>query len=177
MRLLIVETSPHGGLLHYAVQLGDALAARGHAVDLLTARGNELAARDGAARMRAVLTPPVRSSRPPPGGFRYLVRRVGVAARLALAWARIVWESRRGYDGVVLGDVGLSISALAVLLISALPRRPRLIYVCHNVRGLSRRTGEREIPTLIGFLLERLYARLDLTFVHGERSRAEYEPT
>ena len=175
MKLLVVETSAHGGMLHYAVQLGNALAARGHAVDLLTPRGNELADREHGARMRAVLTPPVSSWRSPPAGVRYLLRRAGVAFRLALAWGRVVWEARRRYDAVVLGDIELSLSAAAALVITALPRRPRLIHICHNVRGLSRQTGVGETRTVVGFLLQRLYGRFDLTFVHGERSRAEYE--
>ena len=29
MRLAVIETAPRGGLLHYAVQLGDALADAG----------------------------------------------------------------------------------------------------------------------------------------------------
>src|SRR5919109_4724248 len=42
MRIAVVENARRGGLLHYAVQFGDALAARGHEVDLLTAKDHEL---------------------------------------------------------------------------------------------------------------------------------------
>src|SRR5690349_5889152 len=42
VRLAIVETAAYGGLLHYSAQLGDAVAERGHEVDLLTPRDNEL---------------------------------------------------------------------------------------------------------------------------------------
>jgi len=42
MRIAVVESAAHGGLLHYAAQLANALADRGHDVELITARGNEL---------------------------------------------------------------------------------------------------------------------------------------
>ena len=50
MRIAVVEPTSQGGLLHYAFQLADALAERGHAVDLLVPAGNELAQHPGAAR-------------------------------------------------------------------------------------------------------------------------------
>ena len=180
MRLAIVETSPHGGLLHYAVQLGEALAARGHAVDLLTARGNELEHRGASARMRAVLTPSVRSPAPARGGAAYLARRAGIAVRLSRAWARVLWELRRGrYDAALLGDFALSLPAAATLALSASPWRPRLVDVCHNVRPFNKWGGDElheSSPVLLG-LLRRLYPRFDLVLVHGERSRSKFTAT
>jgi hypothetical protein len=55
MRLAVLETAVHGGLLHYAAKLADALADRGHEVDLLTARDNALLERRRSARTRAIL--------------------------------------------------------------------------------------------------------------------------
>jgi hypothetical protein len=91
-RIAVIETSPYGGLLHYAVQLGDALADRGHEVDLIVPRANELIGHRGAAQMRAVLTPSVRwTEQAKRGRLRILVRRAGVAVRLARSWARILF--------------------------------------------------------------------------------------
>ena len=81
MRLAVVQTAAHGGLLHYAAQLADALAARGHDVELIAARGNELEGRTGAARMRAVLAAATEA----PDGWRRAVRRAGIASRLVRA--------------------------------------------------------------------------------------------
>jgi glycosyltransferase involved in cell wall biosynthesis len=179
MRLAIVETAPKGGLLHYAVQLGDALAERGHEVDLITPRDNELAARTGAAHMRAVLTPPVRDMSQPRSRAAYQARRLAIALRLARAWARVLRESNRGrYDAEIVNcDVTLSPVALAVLALTLRPRRPRIAFVCHNVRPFNRWAGGElfETSRLLTALLRRLYARLDLVFVHGERSREEFE--
>ena len=81
------------------------MADRGHDVDLLTARDNELLGRRGSARMRAVLTPLNRPATEDPTGLRYVVRRSGIAVRLARTTARSMWELRRGrYDAVLLND-------------------------------------------------------------------------
>src|SRR5437870_259047 len=121
LRLALVETSPHGGLLHYAVQMGDALAERGNCVDLLVPRDNELVGRQaGPARMGAVLAGPAASPSEPRPGLAYVARGAGIAARLARAWARAVWEvETRRYDAVLLGDFALSLPALVVLGLAA----------------------------------------------------------
>ena len=181
MQLAVVGTAPFGGLLHYGVQLADSLARRGHTVDLIVPRDNELVGRNGAARMRAVLPPPVASAQAPPSGLAYLRRRGGIAARLAAGWARIIWEARRGgYDVVLLNtDVSLSLTAAAGLLLTAVPGCPPLAYVCHNARPYNRFGGRDmyETSAILRRLLGRLYPRLDLVLVHGERSREEFEHT
>lgn len=178
VRLAIVETSPHGGLLHYAVQLGDALARRGHAVDLIAARDNELRDHDGPARMRPVLARCAPSAAAPPAGAAYLARRAAIALRLALAWARVLREARAGrYDAVIVGDFALSLTAGAALLLTALPGRAPLAEICHNVRPYNKWGGAQlhESSPLLLWLLRRLYPRFGVVLVHGERSRAEFD--
>ncbi|HUR84046.1 MAG TPA: glycosyltransferase family 4 protein [Solirubrobacteraceae bacterium] len=181
MRLAIVETSPHGGLLHYAVQLADALARRGHAVDLIAARGNELQDHRGPARMRAVLARSAPSAAAPAGGaVAYAARRAGIALRLLRAWGRIMREARASsYDAVLLGDFALSLTAAGGLLLTALPGRPVLAEICHNVRPYNKWGGDElhESSPLLHALLRRLYPRFELVLVHGERSREEFEAT
>jgi glycosyltransferase involved in cell wall biosynthesis len=179
MRLAVVETAAHGGLLHYAVQLGDALAGRGHAVDLIVPCGNELSERSGPARRREILAPPT-----PDPNARFAnvrtIRRAGVAVRLLRAWGRINWELRRDrYDAAILtSDVDLSPMALAVLAVTM--RRGMLVAgVCHSVRPLNRWAGEEMFASspLLSSLLRAMYARMDFVFVHGERSLSEFRAT
>ena len=181
MRVAVVELQQQGGLLQYAVQLGDALAKRGHEVDLLTVSGNELADRPLTARMRAVLTRPVRSMQQPRGRVAYFLRRAGIAVRLARAWARIVWETRPGarYDAVIVTtDLSLTLAAGACIAMTALPGRAALACVCHNVRIFNRWSQKLfSSSPLVSAAVGKAYSRFDLVFVHGERSRSEFEST
>lgn len=179
MRLAVIETAPRGGLLHYAAQLGDALADGGNSVDLIAPDGNELASRKGRATMLPVLPAATGEGPESPSRMTYLVRRVGIAVKLARAWATILRLcSRRRYDAVVLNcEISLTPVAFAVLALTLRPGRPKLSLVCHNVRPFNRWAGEdlfRSSRTL-DELLRRVFGRLDVVFVHGERSRAEFE--
>lgn len=174
----MVESASHGGLLHYAAQLADGLAARGHEVELITARNNELLGRTGRARMRAILAAPTPYPSEPPSGIRYFARRSGIAVRVIRAAARMIWAVRRGrYDAALLiDDLNLSLAAGAALLLALVPGRPTLAAICHEPRPRSRRRGQGlyiSSPLLLA-LLRRVYAHVDLVLVHGERSRAEF---
>src|SRR6185503_187385 len=105
MRLAVIESAPRGGLLHYAAQLAEGLAERGHEVDLITARTHELAVRPPGVRIRAVLPVATRAPDESAGAVGTLLRRAGIAARVVAASARTLWEVARGrYDGVILTD-------------------------------------------------------------------------
>jgi glycosyltransferase involved in cell wall biosynthesis len=178
MRIAVVETVSHGGLLHYAAQLADGLAARGHDAELIVPRGNELEHRQGQARMRAILAPPTHDAIKPRSRVRYFLRRAGIAGRLTRAWLRVLLETRRGrFDAVVLtGDTQLALSTLGAGLLTLGPRRPPVAAVCHNVRVFNRWGGD-DLHAGSGrgaALLRWLYPRLDVVFVHGERSLEEF---
>ncbi len=178
MRIAVVEHSTHGGLLHYAVQLADGLAARGHDVEILVPRGNELVQRTGVARMRAILPPPTRTLKHPRSRAAYGIRRAGIAGRLARGWLRALLETRRGgVDAVVLtGDTQLTLSTIGAGLFTLGPRRPRVAAICHNVRVFNRWAGDELHISSSATLapLRMLYPRLDVVFVHGERSLDEF---
>jgi glycosyltransferase involved in cell wall biosynthesis len=138
--------------------------------------------RPAAARQRPVLAAPVPPDGSAPWPARPLaLRRAGVGARLGLAWARILWEARRGgYDAVIVdADVGLWLSAGGAIALTALPGRPKVAVVGHNVRTYNRWSGDGLFVTsrLQLALERRMYERLDLVFVHGDASRAEFERT
>jgi glycosyltransferase involved in cell wall biosynthesis len=182
MRVAIIETTPYGGLLHYAVQFGDALAARGHDVDLIVPRNNELLSHHGTAHMRPVLTPTVDWTKiPKRDPIRILIRRARVALRLARSWARILVEARRGrYEAVVVNcDLGLTLTATGALLLTHLPGGPRVVNVAHNARVFNRWGGDQMFKTnpVLTAVYGRMVKSFDLVLLHGERSREEYQAT
>jgi glycosyltransferase involved in cell wall biosynthesis len=179
MRIGVIESAPRGGLLHYAAQLADGLARRGHETVLITARESELSGRLDGVVLRAVLPAAARYTSEPPSGLRYQRRRAGVAMRLIAASARTLWEVQRGHYDVVLliDDLNVSLAAAGALLLALLPRRPALAAICHEPRPRDRWSPAAvyaQSKTLRAFLLA-LYRRVDLVLVHGERSRAEFE--
>jgi glycosyltransferase involved in cell wall biosynthesis len=180
MRIVLVETAPYGGLLHYAVQLGNALASRGHQVELLTPRDNELTTRAHPATMRDVLIRPVDSTaEPPSGGMRILIRRARIAVRLVRAWMRISWEARRGRFDVVIVNCGVQnwIGALGALGLTSVAQGATRVDICHNAAVYDRWRGKGPLAAAprLQRLLRSLYRRFDLVLVHGERTKAEFE--
>lgn len=174
MRLAVVETSPFGGLLHYSVQLADALARRGHMVEVIAPRNNELRHHAGAAVMRPVLTRTVRGERQPSLRAAYLARRGMVAVRLARAWLRILVEVPRGrYDAVITGaDISLPISGAAALALTSLPGRAPIAFISHNTRNYNRWSRDglyRPAPLLLRLVMP----RFERVFVHGGNARRE----
>lgn len=181
MRIAIIEPLPFGGLLHYAVQLGDALAQAGDDVDLLLARDNELSAHRGPARRHPILPAEPAPAPPDPTRAQTLARRARTARRLLAGWTRIAREVRRCDHDVVLlgGSFDMALTAAAALLVTHLRGSAPLVHVCHNVRPLNRWGGDQlylESGVSLA-LMRRLYPRFDLVFVHGERSRQEFEET
>ncbi len=181
MRIAVIEPVPRGGLLHYATQLADALAERGVTVNLLVARGNELAARPGPARRRAILPSEPTPLPADPTRAQARLRRARTALRLLATWGRIAREVRFGdYDAILLnGSFDMALTAGAGLIVTRLKGATPMAHVCHNVRPFNRWGGEQlyvsSRPTIA--LLRRLYPSFDLVFVHGEQSRREFEAT
>jgi glycosyltransferase involved in cell wall biosynthesis len=179
LKIAVVESAPRGGLLHYAAQLADALADRGHDVELLTGRRNELEGRLRRARMRAVL--PVAAPAPdePPAGLRYLLRRLGIGMRLLGLGTSMAWNlaRRSRYDvAVLVDDPSVALTAAQMLVLTLLPRRPLLVAICHEPRPRNRWSGAAlytRSPVLLT-TLRLLYPRLDAVLVHGERSKMEF---
>jgi glycosyltransferase involved in cell wall biosynthesis len=181
MRIVIIEPFPNGGLLHYSTQLADALAERGNDVDLVVARGHELADRPGPARRRAVLPPDATPLPTNPTRLQIKIRRARTAMRLISTWTQIAREVRSSdHDAILLGGgFDMAFNALAGLFVTHQRSRTPITLICHNVRPYNR-WGGRELyvdsgPTIA--LLRRLYPSFDLVFVHGERSKLEFEAT
>jgi glycosyltransferase involved in cell wall biosynthesis len=181
MRIAIIEPFPYGGLLQYSTQMADALALRGNDVELVVPSANELSDRRGPARRRAILAPDATPAPLNATPRQLKIRRARTAARLSRAWAQIVREVRScRCDAILLGgSFDMALNALAGLLAVKASGRTLITHVCHNIRPLNRWGGEglyvSSGPTLT--LLRKLYPRFDLVFVHGERSKREFEAT
>lgn len=180
MRIAIIEPFPIGGLLHYSTQLADALALRGNQVQLIVAAENELSKRPGPAERRALLPPDPAPMPTNPTRLQMQLRRARTALRLLTTWWRIARTVQSSdCDAILLGGgFDLAPVALAALVITHRGGHPPLAHICHNVRPYDRWGDELYLhPGLTTSLLGRLYPSFDLVFVHGERSRAEYEAT
>ncbi|MFL5883709.1 MAG: glycosyltransferase family 4 protein [Thermoleophilaceae bacterium] len=178
MKIAVVEHAAIGGLLHYAFQLADGLAGRGHDVHLLAPRGHELEGVPTQAKLRPVLVPPTTSTSPPSNRLLYEGRRALIASRLVRGWSRVLWEVRaHGYDVVILNcDITFApITQFATAL--TVGPGPVICDVCHNVRPFAVRSREDIFDTSDGAhgWLRRLYPRFDLVFVHGEGNRELFE--
>jgi len=178
MRMAFVETSPFGGNLHYAAQFANALAERGNQVDLIVPKGNELEDRDGRAEMRAILTPTVRNTKAhPQGPVARFIRRALVGARLTRCWAEVVRASGSGhYDLIVINAaIYYTVAALALLILTLIPRCPPVVFICHETQRKGRDEQLTGTSGILGFLMARLFPRFRLILLHGEKSRAEFE--
>jgi glycosyltransferase involved in cell wall biosynthesis len=178
LRIAVAEFAARGGLLHYASQMADALARRGHEVTLLTPPGVEAAGRPTEAHHAPVLSgfdpaTPRAASLP-----ARVLQRAGRGALQARAWADLaLWLRRNPVDLVQLGDLRLMLDALGLVALSAVPGSPPLVDVCHNVRPFDTRLRGRDVVRsgpLMERALRRAYARCALVAVHGEANAAEF---
>lgn len=178
VRFLLVEHSPAGGLFQWTLQLADALARRGHEVELLTGRGPELAARHPGVRMLPVLPtwhPSAGAALPAP---LRRVRRVWRAVRHVEAWRRVVRHVRRTRPDVVqLSEWRFPVDAWAALAVGRAVRaggRPGLLGDVAHTPVPFTEDGDGGLYKSGGLLLRslrRAYAGTDVVLVLGERSR------
>lgn len=167
MRIVVVEPSGTGGLIHFAYQLCDAMAARGADVTLLTNSHYELSAWPHNHRVLQTmkLWPIVEhGSEGRPGS---LARRIWKGIRRALRglillreWLRLtVFLARTRPDIVQLS--GIAVPA-PWLFFTALRRRGITIsQICHEYE--ERDEGAR-FDRLRGFLLAKTYERMNAVF-------------
>jgi D-inositol-3-phosphate glycosyltransferase len=155
LRIVEVETFGRGGLIHYAWNLCEALAGRGHDVTLVTAAGYELDARSlpPGVSLRRILSPA--SHGPPsrlPSMAAALVRKVEAFVD---AWrvARLVWRLRP--DVVHLHSTN-QIALAYLILLRAI--RARIVVTAHVVTAHERTTIQDAIHRAIHRLSPRIVA-------------------
>ena len=180
MRIALVEPAGKGGLIHYAWQLADALAAEGASVTLITDRECELASLDRRFELRNVLR--LWDPKPANDGSPTLLRRSRRVLRAGIyytAWGKILREVRRIRPDVVqLGDIRFATDLVPILLLRKLA--PVFGDICHNVEPFS--GGEGSTGTF-GFsgagrrAYDRIYRSFDAIFVHYETNVRAFAAT
>ena len=130
--VVLVEFSPSGGLFQFAVQLGEALAIRGHDVELVTGPDPELDSTHPRLTITAVLPtwhPSAGADDPP---LRRRLRRLARGVRYHLAWARVVRRLRRCPPDVVQFSSGrFAVDGLVLAALAKSRRRPVLVTLAH----------------------------------------------
>lgn len=163
MKIVIVETDSMGGLIHFAYQLAEALAAAGADVTLITGRDYELAALPHRCRVRPILRlwPPVE---PPPRSALaarlrrtlWPLRRAWRAAVLAREWARLTREIHRIHPDVALFS-SIRFRFLALFLRALARDGIPLAQLCHEFAnreaapGPAARLAGALLPSPYGF--------------------------
>jgi glycosyltransferase involved in cell wall biosynthesis len=184
MRIVFVEPAGKGGMIHYAWQLSNALAAEGADVTLLTEKHCELAHLPRQFHLDASIDlwdpkPDGNPSSSPMAIAGRKIRRLWRAARYYAAWLRLIRHVRKlSPDVVLLGDVRFPFDLFPLMLLRRNVRY--LVDICHNVHpfsaggssgGLFDRSQSRR------FFYRRIYRLFDLVFVHFERNRQEFLDT
>ena len=175
-RVAMVEFPPSGGLFQFSVQLGEALARRGHRVDVITGPRPELRSREAGCRIHGMLPtwhPHAGSGRT---GLLRRARRVVRALRHVAAWIQLacVLAARRP-DVVMWSAWRFPVDGWGVQVVRRLLPHTELAIVAHEPRPLVEQPGEAtqtyRDTGLLHTALAGAYAAVDHVYVLGEQTR------
>ncbi|MGH3624327.1 MAG: glycosyltransferase family 4 protein, partial [Sciscionella sp.] len=172
--VMLVEFSPSGGLFQFAFQLGTALAARGHRVQLVTGPRPELESRVPGLWVRPLLP----TWHPAAGAGDNVVlrkaRRVLRAVRYHLAWLRVAWLLRSERPDVVQWSAWrFPVDGWMVHQLARRAGAPVMVALVHTPRPLNeqrRGGGLFNTSRVLNRCLDLGYSAVDATLVLGERS-------
>jgi glycosyltransferase involved in cell wall biosynthesis len=176
LAVTLVEFSPSGGLFQFALQLGEALADRGHRVELVTGRDPEFRPRTPGLRLAPILPTWHPGSATVEPALLRKVRRPVRAARHLAAWLRLSAHLRRTRPDVVQWSaLRFAVDAWMFARLASRPDAPVMVDVAHAPEPMVPRGTAGSVATrpLLRRHLGRAFARMDAVFVLGERSRAQ----
>lgn len=174
MKIVFLEPSGKGAMIHYSFQLCRGLAANGADVTLITATDYELAALEAPFRIEPIIElwdpkPPGRVSTAPWAVAWRKLRRIGRAVRYYREWLRQIRRvAELEPDVVMLGDVRFPFDLFPLMLLRR--KAKRFVNLCHNVHPFTAGGGFQRQE----FFYKRIYRLFDFVFVHFERNRAEF---
>jgi glycosyltransferase involved in cell wall biosynthesis len=175
----LVEFSPSGGLFQFAVQLGEALAGRGHQVELLTGPRPELASRHPGFRIVPCLPTWHASEGAGDARLKRRVRRVVRAGRYHLAWAVLLRRLTRTRPDVVQFSGGrFPVDGVATAWLARRRRggRPVLVTLAHSPLPFNEQRATGEVlrqNRLLHASFGLGYRSVDALIVLGEQSAAD----
>ncbi|MFL6246941.1 MAG: glycosyltransferase family 4 protein [Thermoanaerobaculia bacterium] len=174
MKIVFLEPSGKGAMIHYSFQLCRGLAANGADVTLITATDYELAALHAPFRVEPIIElwdpkPPGRVSTAPWAVAWRKLRRIGRAVRYYREWLRQIRRvAELQPDVVMLGDVRFPFDLFPLMLLRR--KAQHFVNICHNVHPFTAGGAFRRQE----FFYKRIYRLFDFVFVHFERNRAEF---
>lgn len=171
LTILVVEFFSRGGLFHYALQLGQAMAQPGCRVILLTARNPEAIPRQPPPNFALWANLRTWNPRRPCPRALLFWRRLGHALTYGLVWLQILWFARRARPQVMLfSDLEHRCDAWFCALLRA--AGIALADICHNVSAFDR--TRRVLLVRRPAWRDRMLARMALVFVHSEAQAREF---
>lgn len=177
LSVVLVEFNPSGGLFQFAFQLGQALAGRGHDVELLTGPRPELTSDDPHFRVVPGLPTWHGSEGAGDARLKRSVRRVGRAVRYHLAWLMVLRRIARTRPDVAQFAGGrFPVDGLVMAWLARRRRRPLLLNVAHAPVPFNEQRATGEIfkeNRLLDRSLTLGYRSLDGIFVLGEQTAAD----
>jgi glycosyltransferase involved in cell wall biosynthesis len=176
-RIALVEFSPSGGLFQFSFQLGQALAERGHDVELVTGRDPELRSRVPGLRVLPLLPTWHPSAGVTDVRLWRKARRAFRAMSYLAAWWRVLrYVSRSQPDVVQLSGWRFPLDGWVVAQLARRRRRPRLVYVAHAPRPQNEQRPGAELfksGTLLTGGMALGYRSVDAVIALGERTAEE----
>lgn len=175
--VLLVEFSPSGGLFQFSFQLGEALARRGHRVQLVTGPDPELTSQVPGMQVRPMLPTWHPSAGAQDPRLVRKLRRVIRALWYHLAWLKIARVLRRERPDVVQWSTWRF--PLDGWMVHRLARRagnPVMVTVAHAPQPFNEQRRNGEVfkgGTVLERCLDLGYASVDAVLVLGERSATE----
>ena len=173
-RIAMVEFSPSGGLFQFSLQLGEALARRGHLVNVITGPRPELRSRQPGCVVRSVLSTwhPTAGADAP--GWWRRARRGVRAARHVTAWLQtLLWIRRHRPDVVLWSTWRFPVDGWGVRLTRWVAPSATLGLIAHEPRPLVEQPGadgQYKISSVLQAALAGAYRELDAIFVLGEET-------
>jgi D-inositol-3-phosphate glycosyltransferase len=177
----LVEFSPSGGLFQFAVQLGNALAARGHDVELVTGPDPELSPSTPGFRISPILPTWHAADGAADRPMKRRLRRIVRAVRYHLAWITLLRHLGRTQPDVVqFSGARFPVDGLALAWLARRKpeNRPALVTLAHSPLPFNEQRASgavlRESKALHAFL-GLGYRSADALVVLGRQSAADLQ--